>query len=388
MKSRFPVPCLVGGAALLTLGGAQTTTAKVHMAGPAMVHVTTGLEMRLGAPRHDVRQQRPAAASRGEERPAPPPLVTPSAAPRASASTLQPLTTMGLAARPASPYEPSARPAQEASAQSEAASRVRYQVQNMESMLVNAVQHAADRLTRQIRAVSPDIVMLTGAPRARGVMLEGYGAFFSVDVPAMSPSINWSLRVLAQKYLGVESALTRLRRSMTALEDPKARADAELALQAIEIQVRPQRPRPVSQTLWQDEESPQRTTAASASPVPAPDAAGELSRASVEATSTSPSADGVNVDVPDELLRNPSEAYEREVKRTLVDTMLDYAGPIPVAPNEWFTVAARDADYTIAPGGGQAVTIILQLSGADLEAYRAGRLSHEEVRRRVKIQEF
>jgi hypothetical protein len=388
MKSRFSVPCLVGGAVLLTLGSAQAAFARVMALQPAMVQATTDLGMRVRAPRHDMHPQRPAAASRGEERPVPPPAVTSATAPRAGASMLQPLTTTAPPAPLGSPYEPSARAAQEAREQSDAASRLRYQMQNMESMFVNAVQHAADRLTRRIRAVSPDIVMLTGTPRARGVMLEGYGAFFSVDVPAMSPTINWSLRVLAQKYLGVESALTRLRRSMTSLEDPKARADAELALQAIEIQVRPPQARPASQGLSQDAGSRQQTTPVSAATVPASEAAGDMSRESVEATSTSPSAGDANIGVPDELLENPSEAYEREVKRTLVDTMLDYAGPIPVGPNEWFTVAARDADYSIAPAGGQAVTIILQVSGADLEAYRAGRLSQEEARSRVKIQEF
>ncbi|MPY87737.1 MAG: hypothetical protein GEU99_07435 [Luteitalea sp.] len=376
MKSRVPSPCIAGGTALLILMGGPTTLANAAAAA-------------------STREQ-----PQPEQQPAPP-QTPPRAAPTTSLPTprtgstlpLQPLTGSAQGTRLDSPYEPSARPAQEVIVEEEAAGRLRYQVQNMESMLVNAVQHAADRLTRRMRTVSPDVVMLTGTPRARGVMLDGYGAFFNVEVPAMSPSINWSLRILAQKYLGVENALTRLRRSVTTLDDPKARADAELALQTIEIQVRPPQS-PSASYISRDTGARGPTTPVSASSVePQPDAASPAatnptSDASVEATSA-PLASNVTAEsVPDELLRNPSEAYEREVKGTLVDTVLDYAGTIPVGPNEWFTVAARDADQTMAPAGGQAVTVILRISGADLGAFRAGRLSRDEARQRVEIREF
>jgi hypothetical protein len=278
----------------------------------------------------------------------------------------------------ASPYAP--RPA-EALRREQNAHHVRYQVQLLEGVLERAVTHAADMLTRRIRTLSPDVVMLTGAPRARGMILDGYGALFTLDVPSMSPSINWSLALLqSRRYMGLESALEELRRMAQAQGDQKLRADAERALRTIEQQVGVsgrgrQAAAPSQNSRLAETVSATGATASMAGPdveVPEPPAA-----------VSNPSQ------APDQgFTGDPNEAYEREVKHALVDVMLDHSAQLPLAESEWLTVAARDADYAMVPLGGAAVTIILRISGADLAAYRAGRLSRDDARERVTLSEF
>jgi hypothetical protein len=66
--------------------------------------------------------------------------------------------------------------------------RARQKISLMESVLESAVANGADSLIRAVRAVMPpDALMLTGAPSARGFLLQGYGLFFDVEVPAFRP---------------------------------------------------------------------------------------------------------------------------------------------------------------------------------------------------------
>ena len=60
--------------------------------------------------------------------------------------------------------------------------------------------------------------------------------------------------------------------------------------------------------------------------------------------------------------------------------MLDYGPPIPVGDDQWLTIAARD-DNDSRLGGGDPYdvsTIVLRIRGADLAAFRAGKLTREE----------
>ncbi len=78
------------------------------------------------------------------------------------------------------------------------------------------------------------------------------------------------------------------------------------------------------------------------------------------------------------------------MKSALIDAMLDYGAPIPIADGEWLTVAARDSDDSRMGGGDpyDVSTIILRIRGADLGGLRAGRLSRDDARARVEVREY
>ena len=100
---------------------------------------------------------------------------------------------------------------------------------------------------------------------------------------------------------------------------------------------------------------------------------------------------GVNAPVADPTpTRIDADAvYTNAVKQKIIDVMLDYN--IDLTADEWLTVAARDGDTPLVPVPGpiyESITMILRVKGADLNEFRAGRLSKDEVRRRVEVKEF
>jgi hypothetical protein len=89
------------------------------------------------------------------------------------------------------------------------------------------------------------------------------------------------------------------------------------------------------------------------------------------------------------LWRSPDLAYEEHVREALIDAMLDWGALLPLGPDEWLTVAARDNQDVIMPGASpDVVTIILRVKGSDLAERLAGRVPLEELRRRVDVREF
>ncbi len=55
------------------------------------------------------------------------------------------------------------------------------------------------------------VTVLTGVPRARGFLLDGYGVFFDVEIPDMNQSVIWSM-MNVQRDRQVGNALDSLRR--------------------------------------------------------------------------------------------------------------------------------------------------------------------------------
>jgi hypothetical protein len=90
------------------------------------------------------------------------------------------------------------------------------------------------------------------------------------------------------------------------------------------------------------------------------------------------------------ILEDPGEVYTAAVKQSIADAMVEYGAPLPIADDEWLTVAARDQDGSrLQPGDPYEVsTILLRIKGADLAAYRAGRVDRGETRKRVEIKEY
>jgi hypothetical protein len=230
------------------------------------------------------------------------------------------------------------------------AAAMRYQIRVMEGVLESAVQHGAQVVTTQIRRLSPDFVAFSGPARARGYRLDGYGTFFSVDVPAVRRSVVWSVRALNQSGLDMGRALESLRRAVETQSDARAKREMEQALRLVELQVGP---------VPRDEGVP-----------------------------GAPAREGGD-EVPGPVVRDPGEAYEVEVKAALTDAMLDYGPPLGITADEWLTIAARDNENRLAGGElADNVTITLRVRGRDLAAFRAGQITRDEARARVEVREF
>ncbi|HYS26517.1 MAG TPA: hypothetical protein VEP46_12960 [Vicinamibacterales bacterium] len=241
----------------------------------------------------------------------------------------------------------------------------RQKISMMESVLESAVANGADSLMRAVRAVMPpDAMMLTGAPSARGFRLEGYGIFFDVEVPAFRRSMAWTLRQMVDESgLGAAAAVNQLKTYIATVQDSRQRANLDRALRRLELQVGPVGP------VQQDASA--RTVGAS----------------TVAAATIAPAAPPVDPAVVDD----PNGAYTREVSVSIVDAMIENSGPLPIGDNEWLTVAARDniRPDRLVPGDTSNISsIVFRVKGADLAAYRAGRMTLEETRARVEVNQF
>ena len=280
-------------------------------------------------------------------------------------------------ATPAAPGTPSTDSAAVERAR-QAGVDARYKVRVMEGVLEKSVQQAALRLNEQLQRVSPDLIQLTGAAHARGYRLEGYGLFFDVEVPAaMRQTMGWTARVMRQQQQGVAEALGSLKRITSEL-DPKARAEAERAMRQIELVVRPV-PRV-------------RASDPIAGPPPAAGAVGVATSADVgNAPAAAPAEPSPGSATGSDALlwRSPDLAYEDQVREALIGAMLEWGALLPLGPDEWLTVAARDNQDVIMPGlAPDVVTIILRVKGSDLADRLAGRVPLDELRRRVEVREF
>ncbi len=249
--------------------------------------------------------------------------------------------------------------------------QARYNIFVMEGVLERAVEHGAQTLGRQVRTIMPDMLMISGAPQARGFRLDGFGVFFDVEVPALRRSVAWQLRTMIDRNgVAATTALQQLKAHVESIQDPRDKANLQLAIRRIELQVGPVQPMPPNPAAG----SPPRGTI-SAQAVTTGD-----SQQTLPASPASTPADLAFV-------ADPSEAYTTEVKSALIDAMLDHSGPIGVGPDEWLTVAARDNERV--PGDPYDVTtIMLRVKGSDLAAFRAERITKDEARKRVEVREF
>jgi hypothetical protein len=245
----------------------------------------------------------------------------------------------------------------------------RQKISMMESVLESAVANGADSLMRAVRVVMPpDALMLTGAPSARGFRLEGYGVFFDVEVPTIRPTMAWTLRQMVdQNGLGAAAAVNQLKAYIATVQDPRQRATLDRALRRLELQVGPVGPVP------QDASASARTVGAST-------VTAQTTVAPVAAPAVDP-----------QVIEDPNAAYTREVSTAIVDAMIENSGPLPIAENEWLTVAARDniRPDRLVPGDTSNISsIVFRIKGVDLAAFRAGRMALDEARKHVEIQQF
>jgi hypothetical protein len=197
----------------------------------------------------------------------------------------------------------------------------------------------------------PGSLIVTGTARARGIVLDGYGVFFDVDVPMMKQSVVWSMQTLER-----ERQRLALRQLIETSPDGPARRLAEQQLRMLD--------RNPGSTL----------------PLAPPAAAGGRA----VAANVNDTNDTNETAAPEP--RDPNEQYTEAVKAALIDAMLDYG--LPIGADEWLIVAARDSEGPITPGAvDDASTIVLKVKGSDLMAFRSNKLTRVEARKKVEVRE-
>jgi hypothetical protein len=234
--------------------------------------------------------------------------------------------------------------------------RRRNQIRLMEGVLVQAVRLGAEAVGTEMEKYEPaGVTALTGTPRARGFVLDGYGIFFDVEIPELNQSVVWSLMNFRRDQQ-VAAAFDSMRAAIESLPDSTNRQQALLQLQ--------QASKTVASNGPARSGDPAAATPVSSGPAPAP---GRVSAANAAA-------------MPD-----PDQLYTDAVKSALVDAMLDYSLQMNLNPDEWLTVAARASESPLSPAGlSDAITIILRVKGGDLAVYHADKSKRDEIVQKVK----
>jgi hypothetical protein len=238
-----------------------------------------------------------------------------------------------------------------------------YHIRQLEGMLTNAVKAGAASLANQLKVSEPNSLFVTGNARTRGFELEGYGVFFDVDVPTMMQSVLWSTQMLQQQQY-----VDFLRRQLAdpAIDDNRRRmADFELRRvvramnngQVVPIPS-PAQPQAAAQGLVVSTTTDAAAAPAAIAPVSAP-------------------ADP----------RSADELYTESIKGALIDAMLSYGNALQLGDEEWLTIAARATSQGAAGQLDDASSIVIRVKGSDLSAFLKGRISREQVIKKIEIKE-
>jgi hypothetical protein len=70
------------------------------------------------------------------------------------------------------------------------------QIRVMEGTLIGSVSLAANQVAREVQSRTPGANLFTGEARAKGFTLDGYGAFFYVEIPALDLNLVLSMETL------------------------------------------------------------------------------------------------------------------------------------------------------------------------------------------------
>lgn len=199
------------------------------------------------------------------------------------------------------------------------------QINLFEGTLERAVTNAARHVAKDVQSHTNNANFFSGEARAKGFILDGYGVFVYVEIPALDLTLS-------------------------------------IMIDQIEKQQQQQRGEagPVSNN---------------------PDGRVEKVEPKVAMPATAREALQAVMDT--------GQKYRNEVKLALTDAMLDFAKNLELKPDEWLSVAARGSEGTLTPGEiFQLTTVVLRVKGSDLADYLAGRLTKEEARAKVELRQF
>lgn len=229
----------------------------------------------------------------------------------------------------------------------------RLQMGVMEDAFQRGVEVAHGRAVEAMQEAAgmPALFSFEGNTRARGFRLEGYGVFFDVDLPPIPRSVEWSFRVLDTGAM-LQPDIEQLQRQLAQINDP--RVTRALA--------------PILKSMQSKVSAGSSIAGASGSSGNAPGV-----RPTLVGEGTSPT--------------DPFRGYVNELKRTLVQIMLEYGPSIRLGAEDWLHVAAREMAPRLMPGNPTEATITLRIKAGDLAALKAGRLTHEDAIRRVDVKE-
>jgi len=229
--------------------------------------------------------------------------------------------------------------------------RIRLQIAAMEGVLSSAVTQLH---IGALESVMPGVFTFEGGARARGFRLEGYGFFFDVDLPPLPRTVAWSVQMLGSP-VELDAEIAQLQRQAANVSDARLRQQFEQTIRNIQGKV----------------------TRVSTRPDPT-DASSIM-----VAQRQGGRAAGVEAKIDD-----PFKSYRGNLSDSLAEVLITYGDTIELGSDDWLTVAAREMQPRLMPGGPVETAITLRIKGADLAALKAGRISHDEARKRVEIKEF
>jgi len=207
------------------------------------------------------------------------------------------------------------------------------QISLFEGTLVGAVNKAARHVAGEVQAHTNNASFFTGDARAKGFILDGYGVFVYVEIPAL----DLTLTLMADQ---IE-------------RDAKSRAEADPVNNRVDpndkLDPKPVAPKVDSKIIGN----------------------GPTARETLQA------------------VMDTGQKYREQVKLELTDAMLDFTKNLELKPDEWLSVAARGSEGALTPGEiFQLTTVVLRVKGSDLADYLAGRLTKEEARKKVEVRQF
>src|SRR5262249_18748937 len=188
----------------------------------------------------------------------------------------------------------------------------------------------------------------------------------------------YTFRTLDRGGQRLQADISTMKRNLQFVRDPQAHRDMEAAIARMERLLGP----PML---------PPNMDPAAAMPPPAPGVVQTGAVTASAAISTEPAPPpAAPSEAATNVLDDPGSAYTAEVKAALVDAMLEYGTSIPIAENEFLTIAARDNNDSRIGGDDpyDATTIVLRVKGSDLAAYKAGRITRDEAVKRVTIKDY
>jgi hypothetical protein len=202
------------------------------------------------------------------------------------------------------------------------------QINLFEGTLERAVTNAARHVAKDVQSHTNNANFFSGEARAKGFILDGYGVFVYVEIPALDLTLSIMIDQLDRQQ---------------------------------QLQQQRAEPGPVSN-------NPDGKIEPKVEPkVVMPPTAREALQA----------------------VMDTGQKYRNEVKLALTDAMLDFAKNLELKPDEWLSVAARGSEGALTPGEiFQLTTVVLRVKGSDLADYLAGRLTKEDARAKVELRQF
>jgi hypothetical protein len=242
------------------------------------------------------------------------------------------------------------------------------EVKVLEGVFVQAMNQGAADLVHQMQVIDPGSVAnaMISQAHARGISLEGYGVFFDVDVPLMNMSLIVTQRqaLVADLRAKIDEA-TRLRAHATS-PDVQQQLDARVQmLTSILFNIAPQ------------------VAPAAESRVTAVTNNLEQPRAGSVIAATTDVAPVAPLET-----RNADQMYSDAIKTALMNAMVNHSSALMLGDDESLTVAARDNGPTIPGAIADRSGVILTIKGSDLAAFRANKLSRDEVVKKIEIKEW